>query len=396
MNQVHKEHLAAVENALPNRQGLEVEIFGMEGIPEDVVAAHNQRVLQQYYEQQATRQAATGNPAPGSAGTSAPKRAKLESSGELKRRLAEHRAKKVAEAAGISSGDNTPTGHDAAQSPATMANSPAPFVSCGFWTIAAIDTYFEQPQAGSPLYPHQQPYSGAPQISSQPAFPPSYGSTAYPQPGFQAPFGVQQPFAPAQAGFLPQSGFPPAALPYPPPSGIPFMANQPFPLPGTQVSFPGGPTREFGPGSPVTHAPPGGASKQNSLPSASNLPQRPAFNAPLVNQHQLQQMHHGQVPPDLTGSHIMSVNGQASQSYLSTAAGAPDPSTSAAIEELIANATREADKVENSLSGSQAQEKEKERKPKKEKDKNLRLVYSDNEVSPEEKMAQLPRYSFIP
>jgi hypothetical protein len=138
MNQVHKEQLAAVENALPNRQGLEVEIFGMEGIPEDVVAAHNQRVLQQYYEQQATRQAATGNPAPGGAGTSAPKKAKFESSGDLKRRLAEHRAKKVAEAAGISSGDNTPTGHDAAQSPATMVNSSAPFVSCGFWKLQPL------------------------------------------------------------------------------------------------------------------------------------------------------------------------------------------------------------------------------------------------------------------
>ncbi|UKZ80246.1 hypothetical protein TrVFT333_008003 [Trichoderma virens FT-333] len=31
LNQVHKETLSQVENALPNRQGLEVEIFGMEG-----------------------------------------------------------------------------------------------------------------------------------------------------------------------------------------------------------------------------------------------------------------------------------------------------------------------------------------------------------------------------
>jgi hypothetical protein len=45
MNQVHKETLTSVDNSLPNRQGLEVEIFGMEGIPEDVVQAHNQRML---------------------------------------------------------------------------------------------------------------------------------------------------------------------------------------------------------------------------------------------------------------------------------------------------------------------------------------------------------------
>ena len=39
-----------------------------------------------------------------------------------------------------------------------------------------------------------------------------------------------------------------------------------------------------------------------------------------------------------------------------------------------------------------------EKVPKKEKDKNKtsRLVYSDNEVSPEEKMAKMPRYAFTP
>jgi hypothetical protein len=37
-----------------------------------------------------------------------------------------------------------------------------------------------------------------------------------------------------------------------------------------------------------------------------------------------------------------------------------------------------------------------EKKSKKDKDKDIRLVYSDNEVSPEEKMASLPRYAFNP
>jgi hypothetical protein len=35
-------------------------------------------------------------------------------------------------------------------------------------------------------------------------------------------------------------------------------------------------------------------------------------------------------------------------------------------------------------------------KPKTEKDKAPRLVYSDNEVSPEEKMARLSKYTFNP
>ena len=43
MNQVHKESLSQVENALPNRQGLDVEIFGMEGIPAPDVADYKRR-----------------------------------------------------------------------------------------------------------------------------------------------------------------------------------------------------------------------------------------------------------------------------------------------------------------------------------------------------------------
>jgi hypothetical protein len=37
-----------------------------------------------------------------------------------------------------------------------------------------------------------------------------------------------------------------------------------------------------------------------------------------------------------------------------------------------------------------------EKKSKKDKDKPLKMVYSNNEVSPEEKMAKLPRYAFVP
>lgn len=37
-----------------------------------------------------------------------------------------------------------------------------------------------------------------------------------------------------------------------------------------------------------------------------------------------------------------------------------------------------------------------EKKAKKDKDKAIRFVYSDEEISPEEKMAKLPRYAFVP
>lgn len=119
LSQVHKETLDAVDNALPNRSSLDVEIFGMEGVPEDVLQSHNQRVLTQYQQSEADRRAATGNPAPGTAtgtggggGGQQSKKPKMESASDLKKRLAEHKAKK---AAGVSSGDVTPVAPSGAE-----------------------------------------------------------------------------------------------------------------------------------------------------------------------------------------------------------------------------------------------------------------------------------------
>ena len=110
MTQVHKETLTIIENALPNRSNLDVEIFGMEGIPTEIVSNHNQRVLTQFAQAEAERRAATGNPAPGAA-SSGVKKPKFESPSDLKKRLAEHKAKVAAEeAAGINSGNGTPIG----------------------------------------------------------------------------------------------------------------------------------------------------------------------------------------------------------------------------------------------------------------------------------------------
>lgn len=105
MNQVHKESLSSVENALPNRQGLDIEIFGMEGVPEDIVQQHNQRIIQNFYTAQAERQAATGNPPRGQSGGQGPaKKIKYETPDELKKRLAEHRAKVAAQKAAAANG----------------------------------------------------------------------------------------------------------------------------------------------------------------------------------------------------------------------------------------------------------------------------------------------------
>lgn len=115
MNQVHKENLTTVENALPNRSAADIEIFGMEGIPEDILQAHNQRISHEFFAAEAERRAISGNPAPGGAsgnqqgGGSGVKKPKFESPADLKKRLAEHKARKAAEAGGsVSSDPNTP------------------------------------------------------------------------------------------------------------------------------------------------------------------------------------------------------------------------------------------------------------------------------------------------
>lgn len=125
MNQVHKETLSHVENALPNRQALDVEIFGMEGVPEEVREQHKQRIHQNYWAAQDERFKATGNPPPGQERPS--KKLRIETPEELKKRFAEFRAKK---AAGIATGTNgnANAAPPNVQSPA-QNGSPGTFVS---------------------------------------------------------------------------------------------------------------------------------------------------------------------------------------------------------------------------------------------------------------------------
>jgi hypothetical protein len=187
MNQVHKEQLTQVDNAMANRQGLEVEIFGMEGVPEDVIEQHRQIVISNYYEKQAEHTQMTGNPPRGSGRSHTPKKPKLEDFEVLRRRLDDWKARKR----GITRDGDTPMANAGPYPPPTQP----------------------QPSAGSPVYPPSA--SGAP-----------YGA-----PPFQAPFG-QQP----QTGFAaPGQQFPPHnAAPFQPPfpgAPAPFAAGSPPPGP---------------------------------------------------------------------------------------------------------------------------------------------------------------------
>lgn len=95
MNQVHKENLTHVENANPGRQGLEIEIFGMEGVPAEIIDQHNQQVTQAHFAEEEERARITGNPVRGlyANGQAAPnKRPKInESLEDIEQRAAQFR-----------------------------------------------------------------------------------------------------------------------------------------------------------------------------------------------------------------------------------------------------------------------------------------------------------------
>jgi hypothetical protein len=99
MNQVHKETLSHVENAIPGRQALDVEIFGMEGVPQEIIDQHNQQVTHKHFEEEQERARVTGNPIRGmySNGTAPPtKKAKVkEEITDLAARAAQFRVDKA-------------------------------------------------------------------------------------------------------------------------------------------------------------------------------------------------------------------------------------------------------------------------------------------------------------
>ncbi|KAL8717186.1 MAG: hypothetical protein Q9225_005548 [Loekoesia sp. 1 TL-2023] len=413
MTQVHKETLGSIDNALPNRAGPDIEIFGMEGIPDDTLTSHQQRVIGQFAQAEADRRAATGNPAPGASANNG-KKPKFESPSDIKKRLAEHKAKKAAEqAAGISSGDTTPMGAGLGNQSPGMGQSPGAF---------------QQP-VGSPGYGQPPMQYGAPPANYN-AYPPPYGQQGPPfqPPQNQPQFSQQQPSPFAPPGIQQQFPnnqplAPPQQLQPPPnqggPSFPPQYQNGPLSFQNGAPPFSNGPPQPYNAGSPPapyqqnqfqpprTHSPSQNGFHQQrppaSLSPAPGLPQRPSFGAPPVNAFQMQQMHQGQLPgppnpPDSPFNNSRGAGGPLNKPQIPTHVPLSDNATS--LDELVSGAARDAEKAANAGSNakdaSKADGMSEEKKGKKEKDKNMKLVYSDNEVSPEEKMAQLPRYAFAP
>jgi len=186
MNQVHKETLSHVENALPNRKGLDIEIFGMEGVPEDVMQQHQQRVLQEFYEAQKERQIATGNPPAGSGKSVQPKKPRLESATELKARLREWLANKAAGQTGsdLVPMDTDPATHQLNAGGAVLSpgqtQSPLPPV-CQY-DFANHSIYTDDTQSNAYPPPDQYPpsWSGAGPTPYPQSYPPQYPGQVMP------------------------------------------------------------------------------------------------------------------------------------------------------------------------------------------------------------------------
>ncbi|KAF8634535.1 hypothetical protein AX15_000834 [Amanita polypyramis BW_CC] len=227
IQQVHKlepENLPRIENALPGRDGYEVEIFGMVGIPAPDVADYKRR-----------KEIELGLSA-GSISQPPQKKAKIEnkvySEDELKAQLEAHKA-----LMGVSSGpENPPPGESSA-----VYNAPP-------------QAYATPPMPAPPVPPGVIP----PPVPIASPFPP--GPASIP-PGISPPPGMVPSFAPPAPGI--SHGPPPPGFPVPPgflPGAPPGLARPPVPPPGWA---PGG--------SPVPGAP--GFSPSLSFASSQPPPQ---------------------------------------------------------------------------------------------------------------------------
>ncbi|KAF4552543.1 Hypothetical protein D9617_9g023310 [Elsinoe fawcettii] len=395
MEQVHKEELNRIENAIPGREDPNVEIYGTEGIPEDVLQAWRERKTQEYYAQGGKDPNAQND------GNAAKKQKPTETVEEAKKRFAEFKARKAAEKAAGGSGPATPA-----------VNSTSP-------QNAQIDSQSHMPSATPPSTfssPFGQPPFGQPLAGSPPA---SFGNPYGPPSG---PFPPHfSPPAPAYGMPVPPQGYPPYQPSHPP------MPMPQYPVqPHGQPSFPGppGPIGASGPngygrgfngsafnqppqqGPPRPHEkrsdiPKSAPPRQNSLPSAPGLPPRPTFDAPPISRQQMNGLHQGQ---KVQGS---KTNDNLEPSFHTTEIDSPAPEQqtayangNGAIQESaespkVKQGDREAPATPDKAATPEKKAKTNDSKSSKAK-KKLNLVVRDHEASPEERMARMSRYSFTP
>ncbi|KAG0131194.1 hypothetical protein HOY82DRAFT_608364 [Tuber indicum] len=431
MEQVHKEQLEAVDNALAGRESIDLEIFGTEGIPESEVNAHNQRILAAVAQREADRRAASGQSG------NAPKRPKVDISRDLdpeniKKKLEAHKKAMAAAAAGGGVAGAGPGGVSPA-SAVVDGRSASPGKAGGYEQQQPPAAGFQNP-APAPFQQGAYPVPQAPTYPAAPVYSPQ-GQATYPAPYHQPPF--QQP--PASFG---------RGAPVPPspgytnfqPSG-PHAAQPPF-GPNGGPGYNPNPHNQFqsqqGPPPPQQHIPraPSSLPQPHQIPglpprpNAPGLPPRPNFSgAPMNNPgfgrggggwNQQQQQGQGQMYPQTGGANSSFAgaggyppNGPLQQSY-----NQPSYPQQQQQPQLVSHSyqphntnghghthcrgggpiTEEnkpaPETTQSRLPDAQPAEKKKgeREKPKRE----TKMVYADNEISPDEKRAMLPRYEYHP
>lgn len=115
----------------------------------------------------------------------------------------------------------------------------------------------------------------------------------------------------------------------------------------------------------------------------------------------MQQMHQGQIPgppnpPESAFNNSRGAGGPTGKLHFGPPEPMPVSENATSLDDLVSGAARDAEKSTNAAANGTPVATAEEKKGKKEKDKNAKLVYSDNDISPEEKMAHLPRYAFAP
>lgn len=258
IQQVHKlepENLPRIENALPGRDGYEVEIFGMEGIPAPDVADYKRR-----------KEIELGLAA-GSISQPPPKRPKTENrpltEEELRQQLEQHKR-----LMGASSGE----GQIESSEPSTAVIG------------APAQTYISPPvpspmppvpMMGQPAFPFVPPGVSPPPpgaFPGQPPFPPVM-PPGPPPPGF--------PMPPPPGMIPPPGGFPPGVPPFQPP----FMPPVPGMTPPFPPPVPGGPTPPPPARAPVapppTFVPASSVSPASAVPAAQPILPNPALRQTL-------------------------------------------------------------------------------------------------------------------
>lgn len=135
--QVHKEQLHRIENALPGRESIDIEVFVMEGIPEELVQARRKAIAEEHYREQNEYVQRTGNLPPGSTEPNPhlKKKPKLESTEDLKARVAALKKKKEAEKAAKANGGNV--GVNTEYGSDNASPSPAPVSAPSFISLPA-------------------------------------------------------------------------------------------------------------------------------------------------------------------------------------------------------------------------------------------------------------------